>query len=147
MKLVLACPGCSRPARVEVDAQAVDWQCSGCDHSLHFEPVNEISTCPVCANAELYKKKDFPHWLGLTILAGACIGFLVFQGLYIPSIAWSLLLGLAVADAALYLWVGDVFVCYRCHAHLRGELPADAKPYDIGIAERYRQEQIRKSSL
>jgi hypothetical protein len=41
-----------------------------------------------------------------------------------------------------------VVVCYRCHAHYRG-LPAGAAfpPHDLGVAERYRQEQIRREQL
>ncbi|MGE3803546.1 MAG: hypothetical protein AB7K24_02615 [Gemmataceae bacterium] len=148
MKIVLACPSCSWPGRTEVLNEGVDWQCRHCDHRLRFEPAGSaVTTCPVCGNNEIYKKKDFPHWLGLSLLAAACIGFMVFQGLYQPTIAWSILIGLAVIDAALYLWVGDVLVCYRCQTHVRGvaTLP-EHHPYDLGIAERYRQERLRKQA-
>ena len=44
--------------------------------------------------------------------------------------------------------VGDVVVCYRCLAHYRG-VPSLAgfPPYELGIAERYRQEKIRLEQL
>jgi hypothetical protein len=48
----------------------------------------------------------------------------------------------------LYLVVGDVLVCYRCGAQHRGVAPSPAhQPFDLGIAERYRQERIRREQL
>ncbi|HMC88193.1 MAG TPA: hypothetical protein VKI17_01535, partial [Gemmataceae bacterium] len=48
----------------------------------------------------------------------------------------------------LYLWVGDVIVCYRCQAHYRGcESGPKHKPHELGIAERYRQERLRREQL
>lgn len=102
----------------------------------------------MCGNRELYKKKNFPHWLGLTILTVACVGFLVGHKLYHPYLAWSVLIGSAVFDGLLYLWVGDAVVCYRCGAHHAG-FPAVAshKPFELGVAERYRQERLRREQL
>jgi hypothetical protein len=107
-----------------------------------------LTSCAVCGNAELYKKKDFPHWLGMSILTVACIAFLVINAYRYPWVAWTILLGSAAFDGLLYLWVGDVTVCYQCGAHFRG-FPAGAepKPYDLGIAERYRQERIRREQM
>ena len=62
--------------------------------------------------------------------------------------AWAILLGSALFDGVLYLWVGDVTVCYRCGAHFRGFAASEAqRPHDIGTAERYRQERIRREQL
>ena len=48
----------------------------------------------------------------------------------------------------LYWWVGDAVVCYRCGAVHTQFTPAPAiKPFDLGIAERYRQERIRREQL
>jgi len=145
-----ACPICQRPARLELSAAALAWQCPGCDHRLELPAAGAeaLATCPVCANAELYKKKDFPHWLGLTILAGACLGFVLFNALYMQWWAWAILIGSALFDGLLYLWVGDAVVCYRCNAHYRGLASISAyKPFELVIGERYRQERLRREEL
>jgi uncharacterized paraquat-inducible protein A len=145
-----ACRLCQRPARLELSTAALTWQCPGCDHRLELLPAGAaaLATCPVCANAELYKKKDFPHWLGLTILAGACLGFVLFNALYMQWWAWAILIGSALFDGLLYLWVGDAVVCYRCNAHYRGLASIDVyKPFELATGERYRQERLRREEL
>ncbi len=103
-------------------------------------------TCLICGNTDLYKKKNFPHWLGLTILTVACVGFLFFMGQHQPYWAWVVLLVSAAFDGFLYLAVGDVVVCYRCHAHYPGAA-GDHKPFELTTHERYRQEKLRREQL
>jgi hypothetical protein len=150
VNVAFACPICDEPARVDV-GKSTEWQCPHCDHLQTLtgpgaEPIPE--KCAVCGNRELYKKKDFPHWLGLTILAVACLGSVIPYWLYHQWLTWTILIGSAAVDGVLYLWVGDVIVCYRCQAHHR-RVPAGSqyKPFDLGIAERYRQERIRREQL
>lgn len=109
---------------------------------------SRLAKVHLCRNFELYKKKDFPHWLGLTILTAACAGFIVACYFYLQGLAWTILIGSALFDGLLYLWVGDAVVCYRCFACYRG-LPANEshKPFELGIAERYRQERLRREQL
>lgn len=150
MKILFACPECEQPAQVNLPAPP-DWQCPRCDHLLRLPAQAEIealSACPICGNREIYKKKDFPHWLGLTILTVACLAFLLANAYRHQWLAWAILIGSAIFDGALYLLVGDVSVCYRCAAHFR-HFPASAghPPYDLGIAERYRQEKIRLAQM
>jgi len=107
-----------------------------------------LHTCAICGNSELYKKKDFPHWLGLTILTVACLGSIIPYWLYHQWLTWAILIGSAAFDGLLYLWVGDVVVCYRCQAHYRSMAPSGQhKPFELGIAERYRQEKVRREEL
>jgi hypothetical protein len=107
-----------------------------------------LPACVVCGNQELYKKKDFPHGVGLTLLTVACLGSLIPYFLYQIWLTWAILLGTAALDGLLYLWVGDVLVCYRCGAQHRGlPLQVDYKPFDLGIGERYRQERLRREQL
>ncbi len=148
MKVIFACPSCEQPAVTPV-AQASDWQCSGCDHRLHLNaPDATLTTCVVCGNHELYKKKDFPHWLGMTILIVALLLSTVTYYSYEKWWSWSFLLGSAFIDGAMYLMVGDVVVCYRCEAHYRGFKPTEAhRPFEITIGERYRQERIRQERM
>lgn len=107
-----------------------------------------MPTCVVCGNHELYKKKDFPQWLGMTILIGAVILSTFTYLWYEKWWTWGFLVGSALIDGGLYLLVGDVLVCYRCDAQYRGVAANHAhQPFEISIGERYRQERIRRERL
>jgi hypothetical protein len=96
----------------------------------------------------LYRKKDFPHRLGLAILTVACLASIVPYRLYMMWLVWVILLGSLAFDFILYRLVGDVVVCYRCLAQYRGlSTCIDCPPFELGIAERYRQEKIRLEQL
>jgi hypothetical protein len=78
----------------------------------------------------------------------ACLGWLVANGLYHPWLAWAILGGSFAIDLLLFLWVGDVVVCYRCNAHHRGFAANPGhKPHELATAERYRQERIRREQF
>jgi len=147
VNVTFACPVCERRARVPLPA--VEWQCPACDHLMALNSASEaLSQCVVCGNGELYKKKYFPHWLGMTILTVACLGSIIPYWLYHQWWTWIILIGSALIDGVLYLMVGDVIVCYRCQAHYRGVPASEAhKPFELGIGERYRQERIRREQL
>jgi hypothetical protein len=109
---------------------------------------DSLSVCAVCGNGELYKKKNFPHSFGLTILTLACIVSFITYLNYQKVLTWAILGGTAVFDVFLYLWVGDAVVCYRCGAVHTGIAPApEQKPFELGVAERYRQERLRKDQV
>jgi uncharacterized protein (DUF983 family) len=130
------------------------WSCPECDHQINLTSSSEvkpegtfISRCAVCGNGELYKKKDFPHWLGIAILVFACVGFMVLH-LYRETIwAWVVLIGSALVDGALYLAVKDVVVCYNCDTEHRGMRRAANAPFELTIHERYRQQKLRQQQL
>jgi hypothetical protein len=133
-----------------MDPGAAIWQCPACEHRLEIQrpPATAPSVCALCGNHELYKKKNFPHWLGLAILTAACVGFLALMYRFEVGWAWVVLLGSAAFDGLLYLWVGDALVCYRCNAHYHGVAPGpDHKPFELVIGERYRQERLRREQL
>lgn len=106
-----------------------------------------LTTCSQCGNAELYRQKDFPQWLGMSLLTVACLVFFVFALLYQYAIAWSVLLGSAAIDGLIYLIVGDVVVCYRCGTKHRGWPSRKFAPFELTAAEKYRQERIRREQL
>lgn len=148
VNVTLACPSCDRPSKAPVD-QPGDWQCYACDHRLRLSAADKsLPTCVVCGNHELYKKKDFPQWLGGTILLAAVVLSTVTYYSYQKWWSWSFLIGSAIIDGVMYLLVGDVVVCYRCEAQYRGFTATDAhKPFEIAIGERYRQERMRKEQM
>lgn len=144
------CPVCEHPGRLALPGPK-GWQCPGCDHRVTVPDGagdGPLEACAVCGNRELYKKKDFPHALGMAILVGACLASLATYSFYWITATWAILIGSALFDGILYLLVGDVVVCYRCDAHHRGMtvLP-EHKPHELGIAERYRQERLRREQL
>jgi hypothetical protein len=143
-----ACPSCERPDRLELNRDH-DWQCAGCDDRLRVPaPAADLERCVICGTGEIYKKKDFPHWLGMAILVGACAVSVITYWLYEPFWTWVILIGSATFDGILYLLVGDALVCYRCNAHYRGFQAKDThQPFEITIGERYRQERLRRAQL
>jgi hypothetical protein len=150
VKVRFPCPSCEYPGRLTLPG-ATSWQCPACEHrlaALERPAGGSLPACVVCGNRELWKRKDFPHGLGLAILIVACVVSFVTYGLYEKWWTWAILIGTALFDGLLYLWVGDAVVCYRCQACYRGLTPDAAhKPFDLGTAERYRQERIRREQL
>jgi hypothetical protein len=144
-----SCPACEQSGRVRLPG-AAQWQCPHCDHLVRLpadvDPA--LPACVVCGNPELYKKKDFPHSLGMTILVLACTAATVTYAWHQFYTTWAILIGSALFDGLLYLWVKDVIVCYRCLAHFRGLAPnPEHRPFELSIHERYRQERLRREQL
>ena len=148
MHVLFPCPTCDRPARLDLRAP-VDWQCPGCEHRQHIAAAEStLSHCVICGCHDLYKQKDFPHWLGMTILVVGCLASVYTNLVYEKWLTWAILIGTVVIDGILYLSVGDAVVCYRCDAHYKGLTPSDAhQPFELTIGERYRQERIRAEQL
>jgi hypothetical protein len=144
------CPVCECPGRADA-AGPGEWHCPRCDRLLRLalpEGEARLTACACCGNAELYRKKDFPHELGMAILVTACLASTVTYWLYDKVLTWAILLGSAAFDGLLYLWVGDVIVCYRCGALHRGVANGpDHQPFELTIHERYRQERLRREQL
>jgi hypothetical protein len=148
VNISFSCPECDYPARLAATG-ATEWRCPRCDHILNLPPPDPaLPCCLVCGNHELYKKKDFPHALGMAILVGACLASTISYWLYEKWVTWAILIGSAAFDGVLYLLVKDAIVCYRCNAHYRGvKATAEHKPFELTIHERYRQERIRREQL
>lgn len=148
MNIRFDCPHCEYPGRLDTKS-GTEWQCPRCDHLLQLSAGDpSLPTCAVCGSGELYKKKDFPHSLGMGLLVLACLASTVTYWLYDKWLTWAILIGSAAFDGLLYLWVKDVIVCYRCGAHHRGVAAnAEHKPFELTIHERYRQERMRREQL
>jgi len=129
---------------------AVD--CRACSHvvPLRGDAIEggKLMRCPICATADLYVQKDFPHRLGLTIVViGSLVSSVAWYHYQYP-LAIGILLVTAFLDLCLYYAIGDVVVCYRCLAQFRGvERSANQQPFDLGVGERYRQERLRLEKL
>lgn len=128
----LICTACSQV----VTAAVPDWPAGA---SLH---------CLACPSHDLFTRKDFPQRLGALIVA---TGFLASTvAWYFHQIYWTygILFGTALIDVVLYLVMGTVIECYRCHAEYRGfgERP-DQGAFNLETHERYRQQAARRDEL
>lgn len=99
--------------------------------------------CLVCGTLDLWRQKDFPPSLGLLCVATGAISSSIAWYYHRPVIALAILMGFALLDMLLYVFMSDVLVCYQCKArHGRVDLTGRVA-YDHELGERYRQEEIR----
>lgn len=125
---------------------ATAWTCPACAQRQEVAAADpQLTACAICGGAELFRKKDFPQWLGMGILLAAFVLFVYLNFWYEKWLAWAVLLGSALVDSLLFLAVGDVVSCYRCQAEYRGcHRTAAFKPFDLAVSERHRQENLRR---
>lgn len=148
MNVSFTCPKCDQAARVDFDQHSQQIACPRCDYAIEVPPNavddGQVHRCLVCPSTELFVRKDFSQRLGLLIL---------FLGLGASCVTWyfhmvyatmAILGGTALADAALYMLVGNVLQCYRCQAGYRGVsgLQGHAS-FDLEVHERHRQQLAR----
>lgn len=149
MNLRFPCPECDYPGRLALPDQT-EWRCPRCDHVVQpitTTPDAALPECALCGCPDLYKKKDFPHGLGMSILVGACLASTVALYFYDPWLSWAILIGSAAFDGILYLLVPDVVVCYRCGCQHKVEPRPSHHPFELTVHERYRQERMRQEEL
>jgi hypothetical protein len=133
----LACPHCQATL------------CEACpDWSVAPEEGTEREqVCLMCPSRELFVRKDFPQRLGVAIVV---LGFAASSVAWFQHrvlLAYGVLFATALVDVLLYLVMGNVLECYRCHAQYRGvALQADQRPFDLSIHEKYRQQAGRLAS-
>lgn len=146
MNVTFRCPSCERTVRSDnINARVA---CSACGTQIEPTPgsVQEgrLRGCLVCPSRDLFVRKDFPQHWGVAIIV---VGFLlssVAWAYYQSVLSLAILLVSAAADALLYLFVGNVVACYRCHAEYRGlENIDEYAQFDLAVHERYRQQAAR----
>ena len=148
MQLVYRCPVCQAPNVEVVSGQSQKLSCIADDWSKEI-PTEDLDgdkplRCLCCGNDDLWRQKDFPQGLGLLMVAsGATLSTIAWW--YVePILALGVLLVFAAIDMVLYMLMKDVLVCYRCSArHRKAEMDEDHPRFNLELAERYRQEQIR----
>jgi predicted RNA-binding Zn-ribbon protein involved in translation (DUF1610 family) len=137
------CRGCETELEVSPDA-AESLVCPDCgnDGGLRlgssFQAGSTIDTCAVCGHDSLYIQKDFNRALGLLIVViGVGLSIYFFAGGR-PVSAMLALVGMATLDTAIYLAVGEVAVCYACHAIYRGfDRNPQHEPFNLELLEKY----------
>lgn len=153
MQVEFACPVCEHVCRLDVSSQgdgkaATDrLECPACDwgRDLPAEPTDRPKDCLVCGCDDLWRQKDFPHAIGLMLVAVGAVLSTIAWAYHEPVWALGILLAFAAVDLLLFTFVSDVLVCYRCGARYRGVASESDPAYDHELGERYRQEAIRLS--
>ncbi|MCP4194936.1 MAG: hypothetical protein GY768_30400 [Planctomycetaceae bacterium] len=141
------CPYCEQTFRSALETDQ-PLSCPECSRQLSQRvpqlQAASLTRCLVCPSHELFIRKDFPQRLGVAIV---CTGF------FLSSVAWfyhqvilsfAILFATALVDVILFMVMGNLLECYRCHAQYRGlhDLKSHGN-FDLEVHERYRQEAAR----
>jgi hypothetical protein len=125
------------------------WACAQCGKTLVAKTPHlldqRLDRCLICPSGELFVRKDFPQRLGVAIVVGGFVASSVTWYFHQIVATFGILFGTALVDVVLYLLMGNVLECYRCHAQYRGLAQLDAhEGFNLEIHERYRQEAARR---
>ncbi|MCA9263975.1 MAG: hypothetical protein KDA60_09020 [Planctomycetales bacterium] len=148
MNVTFRCTACDSTGKAEFDSTTSDVACPHCQQTMAINPKaivdNRLERCLVCPSKELFVRKNFPQGLGVSIVVVGFILSSVTWYYHHPAWTYAILFATAFIDVVLYLFVGDLIECYRCHAQYRGLEPTpDQGAFDLEIHERHRQEKAR----
>ncbi len=149
--LTFCCPRCERTSRVQV-GPGESVRCASCGwqraaSSGDFSQ-GKPARCLVCGCNDLWRQKDFSARVGLLMVGTAILCSTIAYAFWQPVLALAILMAFALVDALFFLFMPDVSVCYRCAARHGGSEPAGThESFDLEVAERYRQERLRRQTL
>ena len=141
MEVTVCCHQCGSALPVAPVDASVQIDCGRCRQAflLTFSDAvradRQVDRCPVCDGGDFYMRKDFDPKVGVTVIV---IAALISAGFYYYGqdlIAYGILAGATLIDLAIYSRLGDLTVCYRCHAEFRGEYERMADPFDLHTAD------------
>lgn len=151
MNVSFVCPKCDRSCRVEFDDATKSIACAGCGRTVAVPAgaiaKGRIQACLLCPSQELFVRKDFSQRLGITIIVLGFIASAITWYLHYIIATYAILFATAMIDVVLFLVVGNVLECYRCHAHYRDLSGLDNHAaFNLETHERHRQQLIRLKS-
>jgi predicted RNA-binding Zn-ribbon protein involved in translation (DUF1610 family) len=134
VEIAFPCPACGGEALAGIDGLGRCGSCATGTTLAIGAALGEsrvVEACPACGSTLLYVQRDFNQKAGLAIvIAGAALA--PFTPYY------SSLVVAALVDAALYMLLPEITVCYRCHAHFRGFARNPRhQAFDLHLAEQY----------
>ena len=142
--IIITCRDCNREIEFSPSAIADGVRCHSCgkpaplraDPSIKDE--NIVRKCVACGHDTLYIQKDFNRNLGIAIVVlGSLVSLFFFQRSQ-PLLGMLALFVSAGVDFLIYSLVGEVTVCYSCHAVYRGlDRNPDHGPFDLKDLEKY----------
>lgn len=146
MRLRYACPSCESQRETDVAPPTeIRCECSWSRKVTGDEFADDTPTkCLICSCDDLWRQKDFPQWLGLLFVGLGILLSTIAWYQHEPAWAIGILMFFALIDLLLYTFMGDMLVCYRCRARHRKMPIGEGHPnFDLEVAERYRQQQLR----
>jgi hypothetical protein len=97
-----------------------------------------VTTCISCGHDALYVQKDFNRQIGMAIVGLGIAISIYFFARNRPILAMAALGATALVDFLAYFLVGEVTVCYSCHAIYRGfKKNPEHEPFDLKKLEKY----------
>src|SRR5215471_15285311 len=152
MRIVFLCPACRQPQRSNVAAGTTSLACDACRTNIPLSAgdLHEGAPrrCLLCGCDDLWRQKDFPQRIGVTMVALGAILSTIAWAYHMPATALGVLLAFALVDLLLFTFMKDVLVCYRCSARYGDvEFRDDHPRFNLETAERYRQEAARLEVL
>ncbi|MEX2174407.1 MAG: hypothetical protein WD872_08595 [Pirellulaceae bacterium] len=148
MNAAFRCPQCNQIGRADFGPTTRELACPNCRAAW---PVPEGAVaddkqwrCLVCPSTELFIRKDFSQQLGVAIVVAGFIISSIFWYYRMPFWTYGVLFATALIDVVLYLFVGNVLHCYRCHAQYRG-VPGleNHEAFSLETHEKHRQQAAR----
>jgi hypothetical protein len=137
LTLAFACPACGEAVEGPLLATTAAMTCGACGAATPLPEAPALAAsrkadrCPVCGSGDLYQQSDFSRRLGVGL---AAVGLLTG-----PFTKWISTVAFIALDAALYLLVPPVAVCYACEAQQRGYVAKEGPPkFDIAVHDLYR---------
>lgn len=104
-----------------------------------------VTTCASCGHDALYVQKDFNRQVGIAIVGIGIALSIFFFARSEPVLAMAALGTTALVDFCAYFLVGEVTVCYSCHAIHRGfKRNPEHELFDLKKLERYGGRAARK---
>mgnify|MGYP001456628591 CR=1 FL=1 len=152
MNVTIICPECEAKLPVDAADAPAAITCGGCGRAIPLavsEGVRtdrEVDACPLGEGSDFYIRKDFDPKVGLAVVI---TGALVSAGFYwfgMDLIAYGILAAAVLIDLVVYGRLGDLSVCYRCHAEFRGEHPRTGSVFDLHTADELKLEWARKTA-
>ena len=132
-EIAFACPDCGRETTAGLDGRGT---CAACGRGMSLDVSGlegdppRVERCPSCDGRQLYVQRDFNQKAGLAVV--------VVGAVLAPFTYYISLFAAAGIDAALYLMLPEITVCYRCHAHYRGFARNPRhEAFDLHLAEQY----------
>lgn len=146
MRVRYACPKCEQQQLADLTPPTtLKCEC-GWNRDVSSEQFSDDvpQACCVCGCDDLWRQKDFPQWLGLLMVGIGILLSTIAWSRHMPLTALGVLMFFALVDLLLYTFMGDMLVCYRCRArHRKTAIAEDHPNFDLEVAERYRQQQLR----
>jgi len=147
MQVQFRCPSCDLPTQVTFGESVRQLACHRCGWKRAGDRTPEAGipqSCCVCGCSDLWRQKDFPQRIGLSLVVVAAVLSTLAWANHQPELSIGILMAFALGDLLLYTFMKDMLVCYRCGArHRKTDIDADHPRFSLETNERYRQQAIQ----